>query len=802
MRCGWLPCSPALPTGDGFGKVVAARLPPKVDQVTKWLPMEDVVGLRLKVGVRVERLVTGTIGVTLFVPFWIIDRSRSGLIFRHDRGINFTARVQRAMYNWRNVVVMDKFMTEVAGQPALGKETAFMGDAQDESATTGLLGLLPRSSIHGPEPLMVDYTDDANTVGCLQLQARRTDWSAAFHIDTPHNEVAIVHEQRKQLMFGVSVTEAASGLTKLVTIAPYIMVLNASGRGMAVKQTGTADAHAAFLRSGARMPFHWVDKGKAKMVQVRFDDNIWEWSGSIDPTHVSTKAIRLVNEERGGADGVAMMWVEVRREGASFVLLLRGHEQRDPPYSICNMTQFRIHVYQAGVDGRPLKVLPWYDVDYAWPEPEMKSKLLKIVATGDFLSPEQPFVFPQLYSPDKLGDRVSVFIKDPNDDSKAPQEVVIKVLAAKATRTFLVADAHHNASTFVRSSEPAPRGSRGVHQSGTGTRSALNVPGGRRPPPTRVQGKGVALNVKLKGIALSMVDDVPRELVYASAQEIDAWVVDASGEQALSLRLTKLQIDNQLYVTPYPVLLEPLPSGLPHDKPVALNFAVQRQSSVPGVHFIRSCVLHIAPLDISIDDKLLFLLIDFQRRATAHLSPAEEQWPGASSRASRALVEDDTAPATTYGVGAGAGTGAGAGAGAGVGAGSGAGSCADGSSAFAAVANGVTGQHRHVSSAVSGGSLSGAVSSVSGSGRLSPAAPAGPPHHDGGGQHHKDATFLRAFYAKSRFEEFPCYSAAQVLRWAQCQVRSVPLPCSCVAVCVSVYVCCGCVCVCDCCVRS
>ena len=55
---------------------------------------------------------------------------------------------------------------------------------------------------------------------------------------------------------------------------------------------------------------------------------------------------------------------------------------------------------------------------------------------------------------------------------------------------------------------------------------------------------------------------------------------------ALSARqLHKLQIDNQLYVTPYPVLLEPLGG----DRTETVQFTMMRQASQPAVHFIRTC---------------------------------------------------------------------------------------------------------------------------------------------------------------------------------------------------------------------
>ena len=111
---------PALPGVE----IVSGLLRESSRTTTRWLPLEDKCGFQLKVGIKVERLATGTLGVTLFVPFWIIDKTWSALLFRHDRPMQLLQRLQDSMWRSRNVVVMPRVDTAVAGQAALDPDTS------------------------------------------------------------------------------------------------------------------------------------------------------------------------------------------------------------------------------------------------------------------------------------------------------------------------------------------------------------------------------------------------------------------------------------------------------------------------------------------------------------------------------------------------------------------------------------------------------------------------------------------------------------------------------------------------------
>lgn len=105
-------------------EIVSGLLRRSHRSTTRWLPLEDKLGLQLKVGIKVERLATGTLGVTLFVPYWVIDKTWSGLLFRHNRPQQLMQRLRESMWRARNVVVMPREDAAVAGQAALDPDAA------------------------------------------------------------------------------------------------------------------------------------------------------------------------------------------------------------------------------------------------------------------------------------------------------------------------------------------------------------------------------------------------------------------------------------------------------------------------------------------------------------------------------------------------------------------------------------------------------------------------------------------------------------------------------------------------------
>ncbi len=67
--------------------------------------------------------------------------------------------------------------------------------------------------------------------------------------------------------------------------------------------------------------------------------------------------------------------------------------------------------------------------------------------------------------------------------------------------------------------------------------------------------------LQLAGIGLSIVDEIPQELLFVTLQRIYLKYTNSPKQTTMELSLKNLQIDNQLYFTPFPVLLQPTEMG-------------------------------------------------------------------------------------------------------------------------------------------------------------------------------------------------------------------------------------------------
>ena len=69
--------------------------------------------------------------------------------------------------------------------------------------------------------------------------------------------------------------------------------------------------------------------------------------------------------------------------------------------------------------------------------------------------------------------------------------------------------------------------------------------------------KPIKFNLVLFGIGLSVIDEVPEELIYLSLNQLSFSYGMNSSETSLEVKIGRLQIDNQIFCTPYPIVLYP-----------------------------------------------------------------------------------------------------------------------------------------------------------------------------------------------------------------------------------------------------
>ena len=67
--------------------------------------------------------------------------------------------------------------------------------------------------------------------------------------------------------------------------------------------------------------------------------------------------------------------------------------------------------------------------------------------------------------------------------------------------------------------------------------------------------KPLNLSVTLFGIGLSVVDEMPEEILYFSLSSLSFAYVTSEAQESVELKIGRLQMDNQIYNTPFPIVV-------------------------------------------------------------------------------------------------------------------------------------------------------------------------------------------------------------------------------------------------------
>lgn len=228
--------------------------------------------------------------------------------------------------------------------------------------------------------------------------------------------------------FGVQIIHAPEpfNLTKVIIVSNRIVLRNSSSIELEVRQRGADVGFNHRLPLDSVLPYHWDDARKPMELQMRpLDDAVgtWKWSGRIRLDKEGRYGMRIMSSEEGETyrsrtPQQLILIVDVSlMETTLMVTILNG--STCPPYKIVNDSSVRLVYWQreaavqdfrrafmrAAGRGGPLpsdteaesatdsaehftniraydSVAPGESRDYAWDEPSVGTKKLRVVADG------------------------------------------------------------------------------------------------------------------------------------------------------------------------------------------------------------------------------------------------------------------------------------------------------------------------------------------------------------------------------------------------------------------------------------
>ncbi|KAG2768458.1 hypothetical protein PC116_g10796 [Phytophthora cactorum] len=531
----------------------------------------------------------------------------------------------------------------------------------------GLLDLLPKTIEYDPrslgqlEVLQACHSDYTMDRGCVRLRvsnerdvgaldARKESgqrkWSDPFVLDQAGTIGEIEADDfgaNKKFSIGYSIIPAKGqySRTKVIMLTPRFMLINtmssavevchSSSKMMTPSVIGMANSSGTMpnsrvmspvnpvvqLDAGAFADFHWTLRfAKTRTIRCRFAEHGWSWSGAVPLAESGEYAVRMRHESTRESK---LVRVTLKLDSSCVCVYFREERTTAPPYRVENYSLETLRTHQHRVRRSEI-LLPHHSLDYAWDEPTEERLLVVDMlpsAAGDNSRPLRIGSFDldkiQRY-PDALGGTLGIEIS-----TDGPTRVL------RFTDTRLRGEKAVPASTH---DQPA--------KTEASEGSALQLLQRFVTAPT------VQAALHLQGVAISIVDSVPKELVYMSVSGIalDVLVSEvdrnnsgasiAGSSASLSrleretrprilaccLEVNDIQVDNQLQVTPYPVLLRfSNPSGRSRvvngqtiSIPV-LQVGLVKHEEYAGIEFIRHFSVSVLPVHVRVDGALLYQIL-------------------------------------------------------------------------------------------------------------------------------------------------------------------------------------------------
>ncbi len=342
------------------------------------------------------------------------------------------------------------------------------------------------------------------------------------------------------LGFGLSVAQRGAGgafhRTRVLTVAPKFLLVNAFGKPLEVKQDGTTEDSAvpavALATTDQPTPFYWAERGGFQHLRVRLCEFGWEWSGRFVPDVGGdvTLALRHTHHE-----AKYLMQVRITMQGASYVIRFRREPPSFSPYRIENRTLGNVWFVQTGLDGvhsehEPEVLLPYHACTYSWDEPLLEHTLELEWQSGEGVLRRNP---------------LGAFSFNPDPPTRPPTKGVLVVVETRGPiRVLIITDLppSHAALSPAAVAAEADRRKKARQRDG-----GLVKQGGPHL-------WAVDVEVELRGVGVSLLNALPQELVYVSAQNLRVtWYLYGSSSR-LAMAVGHLQVDDQMIHTTCPVV--------------------------------------------------------------------------------------------------------------------------------------------------------------------------------------------------------------------------------------------------------
>jgi len=548
--------------------------------------------------------------VSLYAPFWIVDGTGLDLQYKSS---NFVAGQVEP-----NPEKSEKRMTATSIHTC---STLGLGELLDDS---DLLYLPSRRSF---QVLMIG--EEGSRSLCIRRRLTRvqsssdavSEWSEPIPLnlrESSYHDTAVQPPPRLQTLSGrrtSGVSDVAEPFalrsrlarapdslggflgTKILHIVCRYAIINEIGRDIEILSGRAGEGMPILVKADGRArPFHFDD---LKPIRFRPTEFGWLWSGRF---HVSSSrrelTLRLKHKLK---ERTITVNVEFHAKNASETCVMVLRPAAHAPYRLENHSMYPLQYHQIStlfvLDGLSRiaeasdeeMLLPFHHSEFAWDEPEYgrRSIVVYIADFSDFRAEE---------TSNKLLGRFDLDRISPGAELRLSKSLVAHVLADGPTRVLRIAEP--SASGVLRGAD-----NHSQFQKRSETTSTISS----------------SLQVKFShGIGVSVVDWRPQELVYIRLENILLEQKSDGSKETVSASIGSILVDNQLWVTPYPVALRMGSRSYRRRRNKAISLSWRRslttRSAYGDLTLLERVELSTEPSVISIDGNLAHFAIDMYRQ--------------------------------------------------------------------------------------------------------------------------------------------------------------------------------------------
>lgn len=475
--------------------------------------------------------------VSIFVPYWIVDETHQDLEF--FAGYPVAGQLDGTTKKDDNDIDKQHF-GRTLGLAELMDNNSFLDNASRSEFEVLMIGegnstrLTVRKRLARKGRLVAQRNASpwSDPIPLQGGQKARHDLSVLTPKDLSSSEDLNADDPRgfDRLVLRSSLVNAPTRFggqlgTKLIHIVNRYSISNETGRDIEIVPGTGFGSHLLVSATTRPEPFHFDD---SRPIRFRFKEFGWTWSGLFSVrSNRREVTMRLRHKMKGQT---VIVTVEVRSTKKSATSLLVFRQCNHPPFRLENHTMFPLHFGQSlarlGSEENDVDslLLQYQNADFAWDEPEVRRRALLVRYSGS--SETSDDVTLGRFQLDKLA---------PGTDLKLGNNLFsAEVVADGPTRVLRISDASMPRISSFRQDE---------------FDYFSHTPEVTKP-------LTMSLVAKIShGIGISVVDFSPQELLYIRLDDVQMENSIDGKKDKVHISIGNIKFNNQLWVTPYPVLL-------------------------------------------------------------------------------------------------------------------------------------------------------------------------------------------------------------------------------------------------------